>query len=159
MLSFYGIRAYSSIGVADLVCVPPWNSKGNYRSLLIQAKNQKNKDYIRSFERDHLNHLQQTNSGNVVVIYKDKSKVMVKLWESGEKLSFEEFIQKEYGIRCKYSELLSKYKSHNRPIQLYQVPKTIKDVPIAPFEDFLSVGVFYPHTPELHRHKHKEQIT
>jgi len=91
MISFYVIRAYSSVGVADLVAVPSWNPRGNYRSLLIQCKNQKNKDYIRPMEVDHLDYLQQINSGLVVVIYKDKSQVMVKEWESGIKLTFRIF--------------------------------------------------------------------
>jgi len=154
MLSFYVIRAYSSIGVADLIAIPPWNAKGNNMSLLIQAKNQKNKDYIRSFERDHLDYLQQINSGLVVVMYKDKSKVMVKEWESGNKMSFKQFIQKYYGIRCKYSELLSKFRSYNRPIHLYKIDVDEKNRPLGSFQDFLSVGVYYPHVPQHHRQKH-----
>lgn len=154
MLSFYVIRAYSSIGVADLIAIPPWNSRGNEMSLLIQVKNQKNKDYIRPFERDHLDYLQMINSGRVIVVYKDSSKAMVKEWESGNKMSFEAFIQKYYGIRCKYSELLSKFRSHNRPIHLYPVDVDEKKRPLASFQDFMSVGVWYPHVPQHHREKH-----
>lgn len=154
MLSFYVIRAYASIGVADLVATPPWNPRGNSMSLLIQVKNQKSKDYIRPFERDHLDYLQILNSGRVIVVYKDSSKAMVKEWESGEKTTFDKFIQVHYGIRCKYSELLSKYRSYNRPIHLYRVDVDSKNRPLASFQDFNSVGVFYPHVPQHHREKH-----
>jgi len=154
MLSFYVIRAYSSVGVADLVATPSWNIRGNYRSLLIQCKNQKNKDYIRPMEKDHLDYLQQINSGLVVVIYKDKSQVMVKEWESGIKSTFAEFILKHYGIKCKYSELLSKYRTHNRPIHLYKIDVDSKNRPLGSFQDFNSVGVYYPHIPQHHRSKH-----
>ncbi len=154
MLSFYAIRAYASIGVADLVFTPPWNIRGNDRPLLVQCKAQQNKDYIRPIERDHLDYLQQINSGQVIVAYKDNSKVMIKKWESGERLTFEKFIQEEYGIRCKYSELLSKYKTHNRPIHLYYVDRDSNDKPLGSFQDFESVGVWYPHTPEHFRDKH-----
>jgi len=155
MLSFYVIRAYSSIGVADLIAVPSWNVKGNYRALLIQAKDQKNKDYIRSFEKDHLDYLQQINSGLVIVSYKDDKKIMIKEWESGIKSTFAEFMLKHYGIKCKYSELLSKYRTHNRPIHLYSVDQDSKGRPLASFQDFLSVGVWYPYVPEHFRSKHK----
>lgn len=154
MLSFYVIRAYSSIGTADLIAIPPWNVRGNEMSLLIQVKNQKSKDYIRPNERDHLDYLQMINSGRVILVYKDSPKAMVKEWESGDKMSFDQFIQKYYGIRCKYSELLSKFKSHNRPIHLYPVDKDEKDRPLGSFQDFLSVGVWYPHVPQHFREKH-----
>jgi len=91
-------------------------------------------------------------------VYKDKHQVMVKEWESGIKMTFAEFILKHYGIRCKYSELLSKYKSHNRPIHLYSIDKDKKDRPLGSFQDFLSVGVWYPHTPEHHRERHILEI-
>jgi len=154
MLSFYVIRAYSSIGTADLVATPSWNICGNYRPLLIQAKNQKNKDYIRPMEKDHLDYLQQINSGLVVVIYKDKSQVMVKEWESGIKSTFAEFMLKHYGIRCKYSELLSKYQTQNRPIHLYRIDVDEKNRPLGSFQDFLSVNPWYPYVPEHFRTKH-----
>jgi len=155
MLSFYVIRSYSSIGVADLVATPSWNSRGNYRPLLIQCKNQKSKDYIRPMESDHLDYLQMINSGLVVVIYKDESKVMVKEWESGIKSTFAEFLLKHYGIRCKYSELLSKFKSYNRPIHLYKIDVDEKNRSLGSFQDFLSVEVYYPHIPQHHRSKHE----
>ncbi len=154
MLSFYVIRAYSSVGISDLVATPPWNIRGNYRPLLIQAKNQKNKDYIRPMEKDHLDYLQQINSGLVIVSYKDDKKVMIKEWESGVRLTFAEFMLKHYGIRCKYSELLSKYRTQNRPIHLYHVDVDQKNRPLGSFQDFMSVGVFYPHVPEHFREKH-----
>jgi len=155
MLSFYVIRAYSSIGVADLVATPSWNIRGNYRSLLIQAKNQKNKDYIKPMESDHLDYLQMINSGLVVVIYKDKSQVMIKEWESGIKSTFAEFILKHYGIRCKYSELLSKFKSYNRPIHLYKIDVDEKNRSLGSFQDFNSVNPWYPHTSQLYRKNHQ----
>jgi len=156
MLSFYVIRAYSSIGVADLVATIPWNIRGNYRPLLIQAKNQKNKDYIRPMEKDHLNYLQQINSGLVIVCYKDNKKVMIKEWDTGIKSTFAEFMLKHYGIKCDYSKLLSKYRSHNRPIHLYKVDVDSKNRPLGPFQDFESVGVWYPYVPEHFKEKHKE---
>lgn len=154
MLSFYVIRAYSSVGIADLVATPPWNIRRNYRPLLIQAKNQKNKDYIRPMEKDHLDYLQQINSGLVIVSYKDDRKVMIKEWESGIKLTFAEFMLKHYGINCKYSELLSKYRTQNRPIHLYHVDVDQKNRPLGSFQDFMSVGVWYPYVPEHFREKH-----
>lgn len=163
MLGFYSIRAYSSMGVADLVFTPPWNPKGNYRSLLVQCKHQKSKDYIEPFERDHLDYLQQINSGMVVIAYKDDKNVMIKIWESGEKISIEDFLQREYGIPIEgYSKILMKYKMFNRPINLYPVPKEVyinrngkeTEKPIAPFADLYSVVSYFPHIPERYHDKH-----
>jgi len=164
MLGFYCIRAYSSMGVADLVFTPPWNPRGNYRALLVQCKHQKAKDYISPFERDHLSYLQQTNSGHVLVVYKDGRKVMVKEWESGKKSTIEEFLLTEYGIPIEsYSHILSKYNAFKRPIHLYYVPKEIYtkrngeagEKTVAPFADLYSVDTYFPHTPEKYRKNHK----
>jgi len=163
MIGFYVIRAYSSIGISDLIAVPSWNPKGNNRGLLIQCKNQKSKDYIDPHERDHLSYLQQTNSGNVLVVYKDGKEVMVKEWESGEKFPIKEWLLKEYGISIdSYAKILTKYKLFQRPIHLYYVPKEVytnkngkeAEKTIAPFADALSENVYYPHVPENHRDKH-----
>lgn len=163
MLGFYCIRAYASIGVADLVFSPPWNPKGNNRALLVQCKFQKSKDYIAPFERDHLSYLQQINSGNVIVAYKDNKKIMVKEWESGNKQSIEEFLLAQYGIPIEsYSQILSKYKLHKRPIHLHYVPKEVyinkkgeeSEKPISPFADLYSVDIYTPHVPEKYRDKH-----
>lgn len=157
MLSFYVIRAYSSVGVADLVATPAWNPKSNYRPLLIQAKNNQVKDYIVPFERDHLNYLQQINSGMVILAYKDDSKVMIKIWESGEKLGFNEFILKYYGISCNYSELLKGYREYRRPIHLYKPEKEDNGTEggkfVAPFQDFFAVNAWYPYIPERNIHE------
>ena len=151
------------MGVADLVFTPPWNPRGNYRPLLVQCKNQKSKDYINPFERDHLSYLQQINSGNVLVVYKDNKKIMVKEWESGNKSTIEEFLLKEYGIPIEsYNVILSKYNSFNRPIHLYYVPKEVyinrngieSEKTIAPFADALHENVYYPHVSENFRDKH-----
>lgn len=164
MLGFYCIRAYSSMGVADLVFTAPWNPKGNNRPLLVQCKHQKTKDYISPFERDHLSYLQQINSGNVIVVYKDGKQVMVKEWESGKKSTIEDFLRNEYGIPIEsYRKILSMYILHKRPIHLYPLEKEIyinkhgveAEKPIAPFADFYSVDTFYPHIPEKYRDKHK----
>ncbi len=154
MLSFDVFRAWSSIGVADLSAHPPWNPMGVYRGLLIQAKDQKAGDYLKPFERDHVEHLQQINSAMVCIFYKENSKCMVKIWESKEVLTFDEFIQKYYGIPCRYSDLLLKYKMHAKPIHLYNVDKDEKDRPVSSFQDFYSVGVYFPHVPERYRKKH-----
>lgn len=164
MLGFYSIRAYSSMGVADLVFTPPWNPCGNYRPLLVQCKHQKSKDYIEPFERDHLDYLQQTNSGLVIIAFKDNSKVMIKYWESKKKTTIEEFLREEYGIPIEsYSKILSAYQGYKRPIQLHYVPKEvytnrngkISERPIAPFADFDSVDIYFPHVPEQYRDRHK----
>lgn len=155
MLSFYCIRAYSSMGVADLVFTPPWNPKGNYRPLLVQCKHQESKDYVRPFERDHLNYLQQTNSGLVIIAYKDKSQVMVRYWENRERLTIEDFLLKEYGIPIEsYSKVLRGFQSWRRPIHLYPPPKDENNKIISSFADLLSVDVWFPHVPEHYRDKH-----
>lgn len=155
MLSFYVIRAYSSAGVADLSAHPPWNPMGIYRGLLIQAKDQKAGDYLKPMERDHLDYLQQINSAMVCVFYKENGKCMVKIWESKEVLIFDEFLQKYYGIPCKYTDLVQKFKSHNRPLHLHSVDKDEKDRPLGSFQDYYSVGIYYPHVPERYREKHQ----
>ena len=152
MLSFYVIRAYSSVGVADLVATPAWNSKGNYRPLLIQAKNTQTKDYVKPFERDHLSYLQQINAGNVILVYKDDSKPMVKIWETEEKLHFDDFILKEYGIYCKYSELLKAFREYRRPIHLFKPDKDEAENFVAPFADYYTVNVYNPHVPDKEKH-------
>ena len=162
MLGFTLIRAYSSIGTADLIGVPPYNPKGNSKSLLIQAKDTKAKDYIDPFERTHLDYLQSICAGVVCIFYKDNSKCMVKIWETSEKITFEEFLLKYYGIPCSFPELVKGFKEFRRPIHLYPIDKEIytgrdgkeKEKPIAPFADLYSVNTWYPHTPEKYKDKH-----
>ncbi|NIU00406.1 MAG: hypothetical protein GWN01_05540 [Nitrosopumilaceae archaeon] len=163
MIMFYCIRAYSSAGWADLMASPSWNPRGNFRCLLIQCKDSKKGDYIEPMERDHLDYLQQINSGLVLLVYKDKSIVYAKNWETGETLKIDEFIQKYYGIPTKYSEVLKKYKIWNRPIHMYPVPKEAyinrngveSERPIASFADLYSYTTYYPHVPEKYKDKHK----
>lgn len=153
MLCFYVIRAYSSVGVADLVATPPWNPRKNIRPLLIQCKNSKTaKDYVRPFERDHLEHLQQINAGNVVLFYKDGSTCMVKRWATQEKSTFNEFIQKEYGIPCDFKTLIKDYQEYRRPIHLYAPPKLESGQFAAAFQDFYAVNTKYHHIPEKYKH-------
>lgn len=164
MLSFTILRAYSSVGTADIIASPPWNSKGNYRGLLIQAKDTKAGDYVDPFERDHLDYLQQINSGMVCLFFKKDHKCYVKIWDSREILDFDTFILKHYGIPCNYSELLTKFRNHERPIHLYAPEKEVyigkdgteKSKFVAPFADPLSKNVYYPHVPEKHREKHEK---
>ena len=165
MLCFDVFRAWSSIGTADLSAHPPWNPKKNFRGLLIQAKNQKNDDYLTPFETSHIDHLQQINSAMVCIFYKKNTKCMVKVWESREVLEFDEFILREYGIPCNYKELLRNYKLYKRPIHLYPVEKEIYKLTkgenkgkisermIAPFTDLYAHDVWYPHVPETYKLK------
>lgn len=156
MMSFECIRAYSSIGVADLIFSPPWNIKKNYRALLVQNKNSKSEDYIDPFESDKLTNLQQRNSGLVIVAFKRDHNIMIKIWDTSEILTFEKFILREYGIVCDYSKILKSFKEYHRPIHLYPTEKEIyigrdgreKEKPIAPFADFLSHVCRYFHVPE-----------
>ena len=152
MLSFYVLRAYSSVGTADLVASPPWNSLGNNRTLLIQCKNSTTrKDYIPPFERAHLDHLQQTNAGIVVVMYKDETNCMVKVWDSQEKMTFEKFMGITYGIKCDFKDLLKNYQNQRRPLVLFPPPKEENDKFIAPFGDFYDLNIYYPHVSEKYR--------
>lgn len=161
-LCFTIIRAYSSIGTSDLIAVPPFNPKGNNKTLLIQCKDTKGKDYIDPFERAHLDYLQSICAGIVCVFYKDDSKCMVKTWGTQLKQSFEEFIIEQYGIPCKFPELIKNFREFKRPLHLYPLEKEIyvgkdgteKEKPIAPFADLYSVDTWYPHTPERYKDKH-----
>ncbi len=155
MLSFYVMRAYSSAGVADLVATPSWNPMGNDRPLLIQCKNSETKkDYIAPFERAHLDYLQQINSGLVVLIYKDGGECMVKTWGNQKKFTFNQFMQKTYGIPCDFKELIKRYKMYSRPLHLYPPPKDKDDKFVAPFADLYSLSTWYPHVPEKWKEKH-----
>ncbi len=154
MVSFYVIRAYSSAGVADLVASPPYNPKGNNKTLLIQCKNTKKLDYVAPFERSHLDYLTQINANNVVLFYKDASNCMVKIWDTQEKMTFEVFMRKEYGIPCDFKELVKSYQSYKRPLHLFSPPKEKSGKFIAPFADLYSVDTFYPHISEKYREKH-----
>lgn len=159
MLSFECIRAYSSIGVADLIFSPPWNMKKNNRTLLVQCKNAKSEDYIDPFETDKLNNLQQRNAGLVILGFKKGKDVMIKIWDTKEIMTFDKFILQQYGISIKYNVILKKYKEHHRPIHLYPTEKeeyigrdgSKREKPIAPFADFLSHVCYYPHVPENFR--------
>lgn len=156
MLSFECIRAYSSIGTADLIFSPSWNYKKNSRTLLVQCKNQRNDDYLKPFERAHIDNLQQRNAGMVIIAFKRSTKCFIKIWESNITQSFEEFILSQYGISCEYSKLIKMYNQHKRPIHLYPPEKeeyVKKDGSmggkfIAPFADLLSLDVWYPHVGE-----------
>ena len=155
MLLFYVIRSYSSMGVCDLIASPPFNPCGNNHTLLIQCKNSiTKKDYVVPFEKDHLNYLTQTNAGNVILVYKDKTNVMVKNWETQEKQSFNTYIGKTFGIKCDFKELLKNYRSQKRPINLYPPPKEESGKFISPFADFYDVNPMFPHIPEKWRNKH-----
>ena len=152
------------MGTADLVLTPPWNPKGNNRALLVQCKHTKRMDYIEPFERDHLNYLQQINSGNVIVAFKDsKGKVFIKQWESQTTIPIEEFMLEEYGIPMVYTEILSRYNKNERPIHMYYVPHEIytnkngeiSEKPIAPFADLYYENVYFPHVPENYRINHE----
>lgn len=156
MLSFECIRAYSSIGTADLIFSPPWNIKNNFRTLLVQCKNTRHEDYIDPFEKDKLTNLQQRNSGMVIVAFKKDSKCMMKIWDTQEIQTFEKFILQQYGIPCDYTKLLKNFKEYHRPIHLYPTEKeeyigkdgTIKYKAVAPFQDFYAVKPYYAHVPE-----------
>ncbi|MDE1828597.1 MAG: hypothetical protein KGH65_05555 [Candidatus Micrarchaeota archaeon] len=152
MCSFYVIRAYSSVGICDLVASPPWNPKGNYRSLLIQCKNTEAKDYVKPYERDHLSYLQQINAGNVILVYMDDSNPMVKIWETEEKLHFDQFMLKYYGIYCEYKELLKGFREYRRPIHLYKPEKDENDKFVSSFQDYYTVNVWNPFVPDKEKH-------
>ena len=155
MISFEVIRAWSSIGTADLIASPPWNPMGNNQTLLIQAKNSStHKDYISPFERDHLTNLQDRNSGMVLVVYMDNRKVMCKIWETQEKMTFDEFIKKYYGINCNIRELNKNYKLGRKPIHLYYPPKDEKDRVVSSFHDLYDVDVWVPYVPHEYRKAH-----
>lgn len=162
MLSFTVLRAYSSVGTADIIATPPWNPKGNYRGLLIQAKNAKSEDYVDPFERDHLDYLQQINSGLVCLFFKKDSECLVKLWESKEIITFNQLIFRLYGIKCDFKALVRGFRNYERPIHLYNPPKEVytgKDGSekykfIAPFTDLSCANVWFPHIPENYRDKH-----
>lgn len=156
MLNFYVIRAYSSAGICDLVATPPWNSKGNYRPLLLQLKNSAKKDYVAPFERDHLSYLQQINSGLVLLIYKDNSKPFVKYWENGIVKTIEQFLIDEYGIVIEgYSFILKQYREFKRPIHLYYVERDEDEKPLGPFADYFLHDVYNAHVPDREKHINK----
>lgn len=156
-ISFYCIRAYSSMGVADIVASPPWNPKRNFRALLVQAKDQKAGDYLSPFERDRFDHMAQYNAGIACVVYKKDGAVMVN--HGGKRSTFEAFMAETYGIPCDFRELVQRYRSFNRPIHLYAVDHEEyagkdgkkRHRPVAPFQDFYSVKPWYPFVPEHHR--------
>jgi len=164
MLSFEAIRAYSSIGTADLIFSPPWNRKNNNRTLLVQNKNAKSEDYIDPFESDKLTNLQQRNAGLVIVAFKRLGDIMIKIWETSEILTFEKFILREYGIVCDYQKILKAFKEYHRPIHLYSVEKEIyrgrdgnmKEKPISSFQDLYAVKALYPHVSEHFNENYKK---
>jgi len=164
MMSFECIRAYSSIGTADLIFSPPWNIKKNNRTLLVQNKNSKSEDYIDPFESDKLTNLQQRNSGLVIVAFKRSGNTMIKIWETSEILTFEKFISREYGIICDYKKILKAFKEYHRPIHLYNTEKEIyigrdgseREKPISSFVDLYAVKAFYAHVPERFNESYKE---
>lgn len=164
MMSFECIRAYSSIGTADLIFSPPWNIKKNYRALLVQNKNAKSEDYIDPFESEKLTNLQQRNAGLVIVAFKRLGDIMIKIWDTSEILTFEKFILREYGIVCSYQKILKAFKEYHRPIHLYPNEKQLyigregdeREKPISPFADFLSHVCYYPHVPENFNENYKK---
>lgn len=160
MLSCEVIRAYSSAGTCDLIASPSWNPRGFSRTLLIQCKNTEKADYVVPFEFDKLEELQQRNSGMVLLIFNQDGKCMIKIWESGKIMTFDDFIGQYMGIPCSFTELIKNFRAYKRPLHLYQVPKEIYikrdgtegEKPVAPFADLYSVDFWFPHIPEREKH-------
>lgn len=134
MLSFYVIRAYSSIGVADLVASPPKNKLGESRPLLIQCKNTVRGDYMATSETMRLMDLADTNAGEVIHAYKvDGTCRMREIYGEYDE-EFSKFMGLHYGIVCKYGDLLRGFRENRRPEHLLS-----KRIP---------GKVWYPHVPK-----------
>ena len=119
MLHFYVIRAYSSMGVADLVAVPPWNRLGNGRALLIQCKFTERADYVEPYERRNLDDLVAYSSGRVILAYKIDSVVRMRDWETKEDYPFQEFVGRNYDMDGNYRTLLKNFNNHIKPRHLW----------------------------------------
>ena len=89
---FYVVRGYLSHGTADLVAVPPIGP--NLQALLIQAK-YSNRIPGRP-ERARMWALHRASAGIVILVYKDKTRVMVKQM-NGQKMPLRAYLAKYYG--------------------------------------------------------------
>ena len=114
-------------------------------------------DYIPPLERQSLSYWSNITSGYPLVVYKvRKTKhIMCRDSEESAGIPLNSFILKEYGIACDHADLISKYKSFQRPLHLYVGEKDENDKLVSNFPDLFTVDNFEPHNAYRYKSYHK----